>query len=224
MYGETAPYGEAETYGEAGPQLQLEIPTPEAYAEAPYGEAYEAEMYGEAEAPLAEEMEVELASELLGIQSEAELDEFLGRLLRGARRFIASPAGQVLGSALRNAAKRLLPMAGAAIGTFVAPGVGSAIGSKLASDLARSFEGETQGPGGEVANLELARRYVRVASHAGRNLPAMPPSLPPGVAAQRALARAVRQSSGPPYHHRHRRRHRTGRWVRRGNVIVVIGA
>jgi hypothetical protein len=44
------------------------------------------------------------------------------------------------------------------------------------------------------------------------------------VAAQRALARAVRQSSGLPYYHRHHRRHRTGRWVRRGNVIVVIGA
>jgi uncharacterized protein (DUF697 family) len=251
LYGEADAYGEGELYVEAEPGEMYEADglgeaeyyEAEPYAEAeyyeaePYAEAeyYEAdqfaeaggdyESYGETEAEVGEEYEVALATELLGVQTEAELDQFIGKVLRSARKLAASPAGRALGAALRDAAKRVLPVAGAAIGTYVAPGIGGSIGSKLAADLAASFEGEMEGEAvdPEVADLELARRYVRVANHAGRNLRVTARGVPPQLAAQRALARAVRQSRAPG-RSQARRRHRTGRWVRHRNLIIVIGA
>src|SRR5262245_10096582 len=59
--------------------------------------------------PLTEAQEIELASELLEITSEQELEQFLGGLFkkvaRGVGTFIKSPVGRALGGVLKGVAK-----------------------------------------------------------------------------------------------------------------------
>src|SRR4030066_2380924 len=75
------------------------------------------------EMPLHETLEMELASELLSVTNEQELDQFIGRLVKRAGRFLKSPVGRALGGVLKSVAKKALPIVGGAIGSFVAPGV-----------------------------------------------------------------------------------------------------
>ena len=81
---------------------------------------------------------MELAQEMLEITSEAELEEFLGKLVQPSR-----PGRQLLHEVrrrqgdrrvLRNVAKTALPMVGSALGSFVAPGIGTAIGGQARLD------------------------------------------------------------------------------------------
>src|SRR4051794_23975570 len=78
---------------------------------------------GEAEGPLGETQELEAAAELLEIQSEAELEQFLGNLFKkvasGVGGFIKSGTGKALGGILKNVAKKALPVVGGALGSFV---------------------------------------------------------------------------------------------------------
>ena len=64
--------------------------------------------------------EMELAAQFLEIQDEAELDQFIGSLIdrigKSAKKFVRSPLGQQLGKLLKGAAKKILPVAGAAVG------------------------------------------------------------------------------------------------------------
>jgi hypothetical protein len=234
LYTEGGPYGEAEVYGE-GPYGEAET-----YGEAPYGEttAYgETEMSVasrnggtyEAEAPLSEVEEMELTAELLAVQSEAEMDQFLGNLFktvaRGAGAFLRSPAGRALGGILKDAARTALPAIGGAVGSFLAPGAGTAIGGRLGSALASTFEAEAEGLDPEQQEFDAARRLVQVGASAAQNAVQSPAGLSPAAAAQRAVAIAARQylpagayGGGPGT------RRRTGRWVRRGNAVIVIGA
>ena len=87
-------------------------------------------MFSEAEA-------TELASELLEVTNEAELDRFLGDLISKAGKAIGtvvrSPIGKAVGGWLKGAAKSALPLAGGALGGFVGGPLGAKIGSGLAS-------------------------------------------------------------------------------------------
>jgi uncharacterized protein (DUF697 family) len=219
-----------------------------------YGHEAETGEYGhetgemEAETPLTEMQEVELATELLEITSEEELEQFLGGLIKGVGGFMKSGAGRALGGILKKVAKTALPMVGGALGSFVAPGVGTAIGSKLGSMASNLFEVELEGVDREQAEFEVARRYVRFATAAARNASMAPTSLPPQVVANRAVAAAARRYA--PGLTRGRRRPgyggdygfdvagdgdygngggeqqqgaRTGRWVRRGRKVVLYG-
>src|SRR4051812_13199118 len=64
--------------------------------------------------------EMALASELLEVRNEQELDHFLGSLLRGAAKavgkVISSPVGKAVGGLLKTAAKVALPAAGGVVG------------------------------------------------------------------------------------------------------------
>src|SRR5262245_22143012 len=95
-----------------------------------------------------ENQENELAAELLEISSEAELDHFLGDLIKKAGSavgsFISSPTGQALGGLLKGAAKKVLPMAGQAIGGYFGGSTGAQIGGKLASAASNLFESENE--------------------------------------------------------------------------------
>src|SRR5262249_53903860 len=68
------------------------------------------------ESPFAEAQELELASELLGITNEQELEYFLGNLINtvggAVGRFAASDTGRALGGILKGAAKQALPVVG----------------------------------------------------------------------------------------------------------------
>jgi hypothetical protein len=206
-----------------------------------------------AESPLTEVQEVQLASELLEIGSEQELDHFIGGLIKGVGGFMKSSAGRALGGVLKNVAKQALPVVGGALGSFIAPGVGTAIGSKLGSMAGNLFEVPVHEMNPEQAEFEVARRYVRLATAAARNASLAPPTLPPQVIANRALAAAARQYAPGLVRPRRRRRGgrvygsypvyggypavyadddggngddprpRSGRWVRRGRKVVLYG-
>ena len=150
----------------------------------------------EAESPLGEMAESELAMELLEVSNEAELEQFLGNLFKrvgqGVGRFMKSSTGRALGGMLKNVAKKALPVAGGALGSIV-PGVGTAIGSTLGSMASQLFEVELESLGEEEAEFEAARRFVRFASSAARNAATAPRSAPPQAVARAAVVSAARR-------------------------------
>jgi len=147
---------------------------------------------------LQESPEMELAQELLEVGNEAELEEFLGKLVRGVARgasaFMKSGVGRAVGGVLRNVAKTALPMVGSALGSFVAPGIGTALGGKLGSMAAKLLEAEERETMGEAeAELEAARRYVRWANGTVRNAMRAPYGVPPRVVARSAAVSSARR-------------------------------
>ena len=84
----------------------------------------ETEWGGEAESVLSEADEMTLAAELLEITNEAELDRFLGGLIKkvggAVGKFVKSPMGKAIGGVLKGVAKKALPIAGRALGAFSA--------------------------------------------------------------------------------------------------------
>jgi uncharacterized protein (DUF697 family) len=189
---------------------------------------FETEYATEYEGPLGAEAEAELASELLEVQSEEELEQFIGDLVKtvakGVGGFIKSPVGQALGGVLKNVAKKALPVVGGALGSFVAPGVGTAIGSQLGQAASGLFEVELEGMDREQAEYEVARRYVRFASEAARNVAVGNQDVPPWSLVSAAVADAANTAAPGLVSTRGRQGGpTTGRWVRRGRRIVVQG-
>ena len=202
-----------------------------------YGEA-EAPWQGESEGVFSETEQMELASEMLGISSEAELDRFLGNLFRRAGRavgsFVRSPTGQALGGILKGAAKQALPMIGSAIGGYFGGSTGAQLGSQAAAAAGQRFGLELEGLSHEDQEFELARGYVRFAGEAVKNAALAPTSQDPRMAANAAAVTAAQKyapgllqapsvrppaastSAGLPTGY-------TGRWIRRGNKIVLYG-
>jgi uncharacterized protein (DUF697 family) len=221
---------QGETGYEFGPAQEME-----------YGEL--GEMYG-GESPLHEVEEMEYASQLLETETEEELEQFLGDLVKNVAKaaggFIRSPVGQALTGVLKTAAKQALPLAGGALGTMIAPGVGTALGSKLGSMASNLFEMELEGMDHEQAEFETARRYVQLAAAAAQNAAQAPPDKPPPVVAQQAITSAAERyapgllpffgtaddapgqsgfGQAPQGYGQH-----SGRWVRRGRRIILYGA
>jgi hypothetical protein len=202
-----------------------------------FGEA-EAPWQGESEGVFSEAEQMELASELLGVTSEAELDRFLGNLIKRAGQavgsFVRSPTGQALGGILKGAAKQALPTIGSAIGGYFGGSTGAQIGSQAASAAGRLFGLELEGLSHEDQEFETARGYVRFAGEAVKNAALAPTSQAPRRAANAAAVTAAQTfapgllqapsvrppaastSSGLPMGY-------TGRWIRRGNKIVLYG-
>jgi len=209
---------------------------------------FEAEsfQFGEAEAPWQEQSEgvfseteqMEMAAELLGISSEAELDRFLGDFIKRAGQavgsFVRSPTGQALGGILKGAAKQALPTIGSAIGGYFGGPTGAQLGSQAASAAGRLFGLELEGLSSEDREYEVARGFVRFASEAVKNAALAPPSQDPRTVANAAAVTAAQMyapgllqappgmqpaaptSSRLPMGY-------TGRWIRRGNKIVLYG-
>jgi hypothetical protein len=151
--------------------------------------------YGEL--PLPETMEDELASELLEVSNDQELDHFLGSLFHKVAgtigKVIKSPVGQALGGILKTVAKKALPIAGGALGTFVGGPAGGLLGSKLASMAGNAFGLEYEGLSPEDRDFEVARRYVRLASHAARKAAVAPPHIDPVAVAKAAVTAAAKK-------------------------------
>lgn len=153
---------------------------------------------GEVGGPLTEAQEIELASELLEISDEQELEQFLGSVFKkvahGVGSFIKSPVGRALGGVLKSVAKKALPVVGGALGSMVAPGIGTAIGSKLGSMASGLFEVELEALPQEQAEYEVARRYVGLAASAARHaaLARPRPGVNPLTVARAAVTKAAR--------------------------------
>ena len=183
---------------------------------------------------LSEEQETDLAMELLSAGSDQELEQFLGDLIKKAGSaigsFVKSPTGQALTGVLKNVAKQYLPVAGKALGGMIGGSTGADIGGQLGSAVGGAFEAES----GEQ-EMEDAKTFVRMAVDAVKNAAAAPPSSNPRTVAQQAITQAAQvhapallqqggasapaagnggTSSG---------RGHSGRWMRRGNRIVLYG-
>jgi len=139
----------------------------------------------------------ELASELLGVRNDQELDHFLGSLFHkvagAVGKVIKSPVGQALGGILKTVAKKALPIAGGALGTFVGGPAGGILGSKLASMAGNAFGLEYEGLSPEDRDFEVARRYVRFAGHAARKAAVAPPHVDPVTVAKAAVTDAAKK-------------------------------
>ena len=82
---------------------------------------------------LSEQEELELAMELLSVNNEYEMEQFLGNLVSSIGRGLKS-VGRIALPALRSLAKFALPIAGRALGSFIPiPGVGTMIGERTRS-------------------------------------------------------------------------------------------
>lgn len=187
--------------------------------------------------------EMELAVQALEITDEAELDQFIGNLIKRAGRalgsFVRSPMGQQLGGMLKQAAAKALPAAGAAIGArFGSP----QMGAQIASTAGQMFGLELEGMSGEDQEFEVARQFVRFAGDAVKNATTAGPNTSPQAAARNAIVAAAQQyapgllrdtSSPKPTNgaaslnggssKQAQSGRRTGRWIRQGNRIVLYG-
>lgn len=209
----------------------------------PEMEAYEQEQFEYGETGVFSETEaMELAAELLGVSSEAELDRFLGDLIkkagRAVGRFVKSPVGQQLGGLLKGAAKQALPMVGSAIGGYFGGPSGAQMGSQAASAAGQMFGLELEGLSQEDQEYEAAKSYVQFAGQAVKNAASAPPMANPKAVAQSAAIAAARQLapglvSGAPAPSSGGATGpvcpscgsgASGRWMRRGNKIVLFGA
>jgi hypothetical protein len=165
------------------------------HAEHELGE-HELELELEAESPLNEAQEMELASELLEVSNEAELEYFFGKLARmaarGVKGFVRSSGGRMLGGMLKGLAKKALPIAGAALGTAFGGPLGGKLGGSLGNWASGLFEMELEGLNHEDREFEVARQVVRLGAAAVNRAVRTPRTVNPRVAARRAFTAAAR--------------------------------
>jgi hypothetical protein len=192
---------------------------------------YEGEWSTETGAALSEADEYELASELLGVSSEQELDQFLGGLIKkvakGAGRLFRGPVGQAVGGVLKGVAKKAMPLAGGALDA-VAP-LGAKIGSGVAAASTDAPGVESEMLAQEDQEFEGAKQFVRLAANTVKKAAAAPASADPRTVAKSAALSAARQlapgllKNNNGDHIGGAGRGQSGRWARRGNTIVLFG-
>ena len=145
----------------------------EAYEGEDEGEFFEAEGEGESYEYEEERVyedeawEVEMAAELLAVRDEAELEQFLGSLIKGAAKGLSSlakKAAPILLPALKSVAKQALPFVGGALGGLAGGPIGAKIGSQLASSAGDMFGLELEGLSFEDQEFEVAKQFVRFAN------------------------------------------------------------
>lgn len=171
---------------------------------------------------------------------------------QGVRK-VGSAAGQIakpLGGILKGIAKKALPIVGGALGSIIpVPGVGTAVGTALGSAASKALEAELEGLSLEDQEFEVARRFVRLASTAAKRAASTPAGTdirtaviaaikaaleqqrvqlasgggasPDGVTAIEELEAAA--SSSRPGAPATGVRSRSGRWIRRGSKIILLG-
>ncbi|NBD09387.1 MULTISPECIES: hypothetical protein [Corallococcus] len=196
------------------------------------GESFEFEFNAESEwGEVFNENELnELASELLEVSNEQELDQFLGNIIKkvgsAVGKVVKSPLGKQLGGMLKGLARQALPMVGSALGNLVVPGVGGAVGGKLASMAGQAFGLELEGLSQEDREFEVARQIVRLASDASKTALNSPDNASPQQVAGAAVHQAI-QKFAPGFAaqmpHAAGTGGRSGRWVRKGNKIILYG-
>lgn len=207
------------------------------------GSEFESEASGE----LDEVQELELASELLEVANEDELEEFLGDLIKkaasGVMGFARSPQGKALGTAvktdvtkaLKQTALGVLPNLGKAVGGYWGGGEqgakwGQALGGAAQGALSKLFGMELEGLSHEDREFEIAKQFVRFATATAQNAARGQGYGPPRVVARRAVAQAAQRyapglvEAAPAlaaYAGPGSGGQASGRWVRSGSSIVL---
>lgn len=196
---------------------------------------FENDEFGDGEyAVFSEADEMDLASELLSVSDEAELDQFLGKLLRkaskGLGKVLKSPLGKQVGGLLKGAVKNVLPIAAGALGTAIAGPAGAAIGGQLGSMAGGALGLELEGMSGEDQEFEIARRLVRFGGEAVKKALSLPQFGDVANVARKAVVDAARKhapglirAQGEAEYDEFSSSAHSGRWVRRGRKIVLMG-
>ena len=219
------------------------------------------EVAGAGASPIGEAEALELTSELLEIQSEQDLENFLGDIVNkiggavsGAARavgnFAGTPVGQQVVGVLKQAAKAALPTLGGAVGGYFGGPAGAQLGSMAAGQLGQALGLETEGLSFEDEQFEVAQQFVKLAGATAENAASMQGSAPATQVAKSAFVDAaktlapglirpamgtngtgsVRRMNGAATAmpgaggHMGMGSRRSGRWYRRGNTLVLMGA
>lgn len=175
---------------------------------------------------LDEDAEMTLGAELLAINSEAQLERFLGALVERAApdgaRLARAPVGRALVDLLKRAAQPILParqLGGSAAGAARPLAVQQA--PALISRAAQIFGLELEGLSPEDKEFALAQQFIRFAGAAARNAGLGKGSAP--VVAQRAVRSAALRHAPGLLAHIGARPAMQGRWVMQGDQIHVLG-
>ncbi|HEY7335353.1 MAG TPA: hypothetical protein VH639_10745 [Bryobacteraceae bacterium] len=179
-----------------------------------------------------EDQEMELAAELLELQSEEELENFLGDLIGSVGKalggIVRSPIGRAIGGVLKGVAKTALPIAGGALGGIVGGPIGSMLGSNLASMAGGALGLELEGLSPEDREFQAARQFCRFLGEAVRIALDAPEYADPSAAAHHAAVEAARihapglMNIGQGYNYDYDLP-QTGRWAWRDGRIVLFG-
>ena len=174
----------------------------------------------------------EMADMLLGVEDDAELDAFIGDIMRKAvstsRRALRSDVGRSLRRLAKDAvvaaAKKGIPQLDKAIGRHLSGTTGARIGQSLASTAVPWLGTNGSEPSVSVSDSEreVAKTLVRFVSDATTQATAAPAELQAPRAAIVAATAAARRSSNSAVPAAEGSR-RSGTWVRRGNRIVIKG-
>jgi hypothetical protein len=189
--------------------------------------------------------EMELAAELLATNDEQELDQFIGKIIGQAGEVSGKPVkgktGSKLGGFLKGALGKLLPAAaGIAGGMFGGP-LGAKAASSVASAAGKAFGLELEGLSPEDQEFETARRFVRFAGEAAKQAGKVAQVIDdPQAAAKKAMTAAAKKfapgllapvfksmqsevaAAAAPRGMADRPGH-TGRWIRQGGKVVLLG-
>jgi hypothetical protein len=118
--------------------------------------------------------EMEMATELLSVNNEEELEQFLGGLFKKvkglASKVLKSPAGDMLKGYLKTLAKKALPIASGALGGVVGGPIGAALAGKASDMVGKALGLELEGLSPEDKEYEIAKGYVRFANDAIRRV------------------------------------------------------
>ena len=219
-------------------QTQLEYGSEWENPEYEQYEQYEQfEWEGESGPVFSEAEEMELAAELMEVRDEQELDRFLSDVINKAARalggVVRSPLGQAVGGMLKGVAKKALPLAGTAVGTWLGGPLGAKVGSGLATLAGNALGLEAESWSQEDREFEGAKQFVRLAATPSRTRLRRRPAWTRERPRRRELARAAQtlapgllQSSAPlaqPWRRDMAAGGNSGRWLRRGNRIVLYG-
>lgn len=175
------------------------------------------------------------AWELLSVQNEAELEAFLGKLFRSAKRAATPMLGKLLRGGAKSLLKRALPALGAVVGSAIPiPGVGTMLGGMAGTAASQLLGNEAEALSEPEAEMEVARRLVRTIGEAAARVGNQGASAgdPRAVvtqafraAMQRNVPMLLAGRSGSPTRAQPARslRATAGRWERRGDVLLVLG-
>jgi hypothetical protein len=192
-----------------------------------------------AESPFSEAEEQELAAELLGVTSDQELDQFLGRMLRRAStatgRKLRPSVVSALGGLFKRAVHRILPGAGGRFERLVASTRAGQTG-QLSPGAVAMLGLEAEGLSAEDQEFTAAQQLIRLGGGAAAQAAASPATASSEQLARRAVVAAARTFAPglvrPASHSTHSyskrgqgctNRRITGAWERRGHRIILHG-
>ena len=182
--------------------------------------------------------EMELAAELLNVSDEYEMEQFIGNLIKGmdekldrdpkSRKRWADSKKRINEQIRRDKKVRIKFRKDAISSTRTLVRILKKVAKTMASTVRKGFGLEFEGLSTEDQEFEVARRFVRLAGDAAKQVAQTPMSVPAHraatvavkVAAQKHTPGLVRTgiAASPSWSGR-----REGRWIRRGSRIILFG-